>query len=192
VAEWQTRWIQNLTRGPEAFNEFLGFFRAFSDKTANSQNAEVVSGGQPWPVVAVGVHPLFTHRGYHSDWLIYAHTTRGEIQMGGFVDGKPFIPLPDPNNSAGRLFAFLEILSKNGNLPDAAAIALSKEASGAGDAMPREAKPRTSFEALREAHRLYMDFRGDMLDAQMTDRQRQLFRDGLDSLEEIIYPRNVR
>jgi len=94
------------------------------------------------------------------------------------------MPLKDPEyqNSAGRLLALLTSLKKNQNLIDEAPKILGEKADGAQE------KQQLALSLLMEMHRVYLEFRQDMFDAEINDQQREVLLSGLSSVQQSLYP----
>lgn len=52
-------------------------------------------------------------------------------------------------------------------------------------------KQQSSLIALMELHKVYLEFRQDMVDADISDRQREMLLSGLRNIERSIYPVNL-
>ena len=96
------------------------------------------------------------------------------------------IPEPEYRNSAGRLLAFLSAIPDNRQLLETVPPLLGYQAKTAQE------QRQATLLALMELHKLYIEFRQDMLDADIIEKQRDVMLGGLTNLEQSIYPFNFQ
>ena len=94
------------------------------------------------------------------------------------------MPLKDPEyqNSAGRLLALLTSLKNNQNLIEEVPKILGKKVDDA------QQKQQLALSFLMDMHHVYLEFRQDMLDAEINDQQRDVLLSGLSSVQQSLYP----
>lgn len=92
------------------------------------------------------------------------------------------LPEPKYQNSAGRLLALI------GNLPPNQAIVDMLPKYFGQSPQSQQEKQQATLANLMEIHKLYLDFRQDMLDAEISDDQRNVLLTGLSSIGQSIYP----
>lgn len=92
------------------------------------------------------------------------------------------IPEPEFRNSAGRLLALLAAIPDGQALTDALPPLI-----GINTKNPHE-KLQGALVFLLEMHKVYLEFRQDMIDADINEQQRDTMLAGLSSLEQSLYP----
>ncbi|MEP3478452.1 MAG: hypothetical protein ABJZ55_04335 [Fuerstiella sp.] len=92
------------------------------------------------------------------------------------------LPNPKYPNSAGRLLSLLS------NIP--AGQQLLEVIPRLFDAKPTtpQSKQQACLAGMMEMHRLYLEFRQDMMDADISEEQRDVLLNGLTSIQDSIYP----
>ncbi|HUT93293.1 MAG TPA: hypothetical protein VMY37_27765 [Thermoguttaceae bacterium] len=89
---------------------------------------------------------------------------------------------PEPRNSAGRLLALFESIPKGKPL-----LEILPPLIGINTKNQQE-KQQAALAFLMEMHKVYLEFRQDMLDATINEQQRDTMLSGLVSLEQSLYP----
>jgi|GEM_PF-2429914 len=94
------------------------------------------------------------------------------------------MPLKEPEyqNSAGRLLALLTSIKKSQPLIEEVPKLLGEKVSE-----PQQ-KQQLTLSFLMDMHRVYLEFRQDMFDADVNDQQRDVLLSGLSSIQQSLYP----
>lgn len=89
---------------------------------------------------------------------------------------------PEPRNSAGRLLALLESVPKGKPLLEVLPPLMGVQTKN------QQEKQQAALTFLTEMHKVYLEFRQDMLDANINEQQRDTMLSGLVSMEQSLYP----
>lgn len=92
------------------------------------------------------------------------------------------VPEPEFRNSAGRLMALLKAVPEGKALTEVLPPLIGVNTKNA------QQKQQAALTFLMELHKAYLEFRQDMLDAQINDLQRETMLTGIASIEESLYP----
>jgi len=94
------------------------------------------------------------------------------------------MPIPEPQyrNSAGRLLAFIGSIPANNSLLETLPPLIGQTPKS------NQEKQQLGLMALMELHKVYLEFRQDMMDADINEKQREVLLKGLGSIEQSIYP----
>jgi len=92
------------------------------------------------------------------------------------------LPEPEFRNSAGRLMALLKAVPEGKALTEVLPPLIDVNTKNAQE------KQQAALTFLMEMHKGYLEFRQDMLDAEINDLQRDTMLTGIASIEESLYP----
>lgn len=96
------------------------------------------------------------------------------------------IPAPEHQNSAGRLLSILIAIPEGKQLLETLPPLFGFEATN------MQQKQQAALVALMELHKIYIEFRQDMIDANISEKQRNVMLGGLETLVQTIYPVNLQ